>query len=385
MTSTTTGSGLEHPIGADGIVSIRVRDGDMHLRGVDGETLHIRDRGAGDLGSRFDIDLGEGSASLVDRRVSSDHLGRRGGHAPVLEMDLPRGATIVVETVSADIEVDGLHGEQRYQTTSGDISLRDVRGRLTIEAVSADLDIRATGTADVAARTVSGDVELRATTLRSLQLSTTSGDVKVAGRLDGPGPFAVETVSGDAQLAPAGDVRIEMATMSGDLTSEVGGRTEGSRGHRTLVIGSSGPQITFRSMSGDLKVVRPIPVADHQSVPSAPLAPGAPEPPAPSAAPAPVEPPEPLETPRNGAIAAAYDEARLRILRSLENGEIDVAEAGRRFEALDGGEPSDVTEATPDAVAIDPASATTRTSVAGAGAEADEDAGPNAEAKSDHA
>jgi hypothetical protein len=41
---------------------------------------------------------------------------------------------------------------------------------------------------------------------------------------------------------------------------------------------------------------------------------------------------------RNGAIAAAYDDARLRILRSLERGEIDVAEAGRRLEQLDSGD-----------------------------------------------
>ena len=40
----------------------------------------------------------------------------------------------------------------------------------------------------------------------------------------------------------------------------------------------------------------------------------------------------------NGAIAAAYDAARLRILRSLERGEIDVAEAGRRLETLDAGD-----------------------------------------------
>jgi hypothetical protein len=39
----------------------------------------------------------------------------------------------------------------------------------------------------------------------------------------------------------------------------------------------------------------------------------------------------------NGTIAVAYEEARLRILRSLERGEIDVAEAGRRLEALDSG------------------------------------------------
>ena len=40
-------------------------------------------------------------------------------------------------------------------------------------------------------------------------------------------------------------------------------------------------------------------------------------------------------SPVNEAIAAAYDDARLRILRSLERGEIDVAEAGRRLEQLD--------------------------------------------------
>ncbi len=45
------------------------------------------------------------------------------------------------------------------------------------------------------------------------------------------------------------------------------------------------------------------------------------------------------------------------ILRSLERGEIDVAEAGRRFEALDGGDPLPTAQADDQ---IDPASATTR-------------------------
>jgi len=36
---------------------------------------------------------------------------------------------------------------------------------------------------------------------------------------------------------------------------------------------------------------------------------------------------------------AAYEDARLAVLRALERGEIDVAEAERRFAALDGGEP----------------------------------------------
>ena len=74
--------------------------------------------------------------------------------------------------------------------------------------------------------------------------------------------------------------------------------------------------------------------------------------------PAAVEADEPIPMPapaaaQNGAIAAAYDAARLRILLSLERGEIDVAEAGRRFEALDAGDPGDPHP-------VDPSSDTTR-------------------------
>ena len=186
-------------------------------------------------------------------------------------------------------------------------------------------------------RTVSGDIELRAGTLRSLVMSSTSGDLKVAGRLAGPGPFGIETVSGDGLLAPAGDLRIEMTTMSGDLRSEVDAPAQGGRGRRSVVIGSNGPLLTFRSMSGDLRVVRPSPVR------TAPADPPPPQPPAAAAV-----PPEPMPDPAgvsNGAIALAYDDARLRILKSLERGEIDVAEAGRRLEALDDGDPASTGDA----------------------------------------
>jgi hypothetical protein len=87
-------------------------------------------------------------------------------------------------------------------------------------------------------------------------------------------------------------------------------------------------------MSGDLTVVRPAPIATTPALrpaagPATPAAATAGEDaPTDAADPAPIA---------SGAIAAAYDEARLRILRSLERGEVDVAEAGRQLEALDSG------------------------------------------------
>ena len=108
-------------------MSIRVRDGDLRIRAVDGDiAARPRRRAQRDLDARFDIELGErqrlAARSHGPRRTA--RTSRRGGHAPELEIELPPRATLVVETVSAEIEVEGLIGDQRYRTTSGDITLR---------------------------------------------------------------------------------------------------------------------------------------------------------------------------------------------------------------------------------------------------------------------
>lgn len=363
MTAATTGASLDHVIGPNGLLSIRLGDGRARLRAVDGGSLRIRDGHRRDLSDMFEIELGEGSASFhADKRWDGGRHGR--GHSPDVEVDVPRGTTVVVEAGSADIEANGLAGDQRYRTASGDITLRAVSGQVAVDAVSGEVDISATGETAMTIKTVSGDVELRAATLTVLEATTTSGDLRIAGRLAGPGPFAIVTVSGDTLLAPAGDLRVEMATLSGDMRSKVGGRTEGSRGHRSLVVGSGGPLVSLRSLSGDLLVVPPTPI---------------PAPAVPSVAPAPprvaAPPPDPAPTAPNGAIAAAYDDARLRILRSLERGEIDVAEAGARLEALDGVDPLDARET----VDADPGDAATEDAGASADGVAVAAADPGAE------
>jgi hypothetical protein len=323
------GATLEHQIGAEGLLAVRLRDGEVRLRGVDGDTVRVRDRNGHDLDDMLAINAAAGSLSLSAGRgleiVVGSRSMRRGGHqTPELDIDVPRHATLVLEAASGDVDADGLTGDQRYRTASGDVRLRDVTGRLSVEVVSGDVDVSATGEARLSIRSVSGDVACRTATLASLQISTTSGDIKAAGRFAGDGPFSIETVSGDGLLAPAGDARIEMTTLTGDLVAELEGRQTTERGRRSFEIGSGGPAVTFKSMSGDLRIVRP-------------TATGAPEPvkpPRPPIAPDPVAPPAAA----NGAIVAAYDEARLRILRSLERGEIDVDEAGRRLETLDAGD-----------------------------------------------
>ncbi|HEY8818727.1 MAG TPA: DUF4097 family beta strand repeat-containing protein, partial [Candidatus Limnocylindrales bacterium] len=183
MTTTSVGSSISHAIGPDGLFSVRLEDGEIRLRGVAGDTVRVRDMRDGDLDTMFTVELGEGSASFT---LAKGGLLRRGSNHDML-IEVPSGATVVVEARSADIQADGLIGDQRYRTVSGDTRLRSVSGRIAVEAVSGDIDVVASGEARMAVRTVSGDVAIRAATITALEAATTSGDLRVAGRLAGPG------------------------------------------------------------------------------------------------------------------------------------------------------------------------------------------------------
>ena len=255
MTSTFR-SVLEHAIGAEGVLSIRLGSGEVRLRAVDGFSVRVRDRRDHDIADMFHVEAAEGSLSLHVEHGRGWFSGGR--HTPELDVEVPRRASVVIESASGDIAADGLSGDQRYRTASGDVAIRGCAGRLAVDVVSGDIDVVAAADIDLSARTVSGDLEVRAGSLPRLRASTTSGDMKVAGRFSGEGPFTMETVSGDALVAPVGDVQIEMTTVTGDLRSDVGGRPEGGRGHRRLSIGTGGPLMTFRSLSGDLRVTRSV-------------------------------------------------------------------------------------------------------------------------------
>jgi len=317
MTTQTNDAVVTHRIGADGMVVVRIADGQVRLRGVTGDDATVR---AADGNPLVGLDIEPGERSLTIRTGRGIELrgfgwgGRSRGRGRTcdVELEIPSGATVVVEGASTDVEVRGLRGDQRYRSASGDLVLREVSGSLTIEALSGDVEIGADGPSTISARSVSGDLDVRAGSIAELRASTTSGDLYVAGSFDGDGPFSIETVTGDATLSPANGVRVEARTITGDIDSELPARRDDADGRRALVIGAGGPTITFRSTSGDLRVV-----AADRATPHA--TPGA-------------------TAPARSTTHAPVDDARLTILRALERGEIDVAEAGRRLEVLGDGD-----------------------------------------------
>jgi hypothetical protein len=303
MTTDTRPDVLEHAIGADGVLVLRLNDGDVRLRGVDGDVVHVRSLDGRSL-DRLDIERGPASLAINARAADAlEEVAHAASGAADLLVELPAEATVVVEATSADLHAENLTGEQRLMTASGDVVVRSVRGKLTVEAVSGDIEITASGPLEAFARTVSGDLSLRVQVLRGLRATTTSGDIAIAAAFEGDGAFRIETVSGDTTLEPIGDVQVEATTLTGDIRdADVDHRSPRGRGRRPITVGTgAGPTIAFRSTSGDL-AIRPdqaaLPVPSGQIERSDP---------------------------------AADRAGTLEILRALERGEIDVAEAGRRL------------------------------------------------------
>jgi DUF4097 and DUF4098 domain-containing protein YvlB len=295
----------EHTIGRDGLLVLRLTDGDARLTGVDADRVMIRSDESDDLDG---FALARGERSL--------EVSTQGADSADLDIDVPAGATVILEARSADVTVSNLTGDVRLTTASGDLTVRGASGTLTVEAVSGDLEIVASGPLSLDARTVSGDLDLRGRDLERLKATTTSGDITIAGRFVGAGPFAIETVSGDTSLAPLGDVRIHATTLTGDIHGRgIGHRSSRDRG--PIVIGSGdGPTIDFRSTSGDLAI-------EPQRIAAA----------APSTS--------TTSTTTESTPTATDDDTTLAILRDLERGDIDLDEARLRLAAADGSEQRD--------------------------------------------
>jgi Toastrack DUF4097 len=315
-----TGATIDHQIGPRGRFTLRQASGEVTIRGVEGDRVRVRADDEKALRERFSIETGKDSLTIRQtEKLGFGIFGR--GESVELDIEVPHGATVSIETQSGDIEASDLSGTKAFRTASGEVVLRRLSGEVEVETVSGDVEIDGPAPLDLKARTVSGDVEIRVPVLRRLDLGTTSGDMQLDAELRGDGPFAVRTISGDVQMVGRSGIRIEAETITGDLSSDLPGRRESQLGRRVIIVGRPGPTLSFRSVSGDLHV------AEARDA-------------------APILKEAQMTENQGGTATDAADTAeastsgdadakRLAILRQLERGEISVAEAGDRLGELD--------------------------------------------------
>lgn len=322
---------IEHEIGPTGRFSLRVTSPDVELRAVEGGTARLRvqfevrapdESEANDIFERVRFHVAEGSGSL---EVTEPKRGDSGigsivrilgmGSAKIdasISAEVPAGANLGFDGISADLTATGFRATQQYRTVSGDLVLDRLAGEVRVRGVSSDVSIRADEALRLEMNTVSGDISAFAPRFEELRLVTVSGDIEIEGELAQAREHRVETVSGDLSIGVVGGLTLEVRGLSTDAHVSVPHRSEGSRDRRRYVIGGGEASLLFSSMSGDV-MARPTRRFSGTPMP--------PEPPIPSSMPSPPSPP----------VAPLGADEQMRILEAVERGEIDVEEASRRL------------------------------------------------------
>lgn len=269
------------PLDARGRVEIENLKGRVQVRAWDRDEVRI----TGTLGNGVEKLVVQGDRDELEVRVEyPKRMGtwRNDRTEPTeLLLQVPLRASLDIETVSADIDVQGVAPEGLdVDTVSGDVviaaapgsaSIESVSGDLTLtlnsrdaktESVSGDIVLKGRLNGVVHAETVSGDITIdsRGERVRRLTTGTVSGDADVRVALAEGGQIKSETVSGEIRLRLPRTVsaRVNGETFSGDL------RAPGAKVHReefgpgkTLEAryGSGNGEIRLESFSGDAVLI----------------------------------------------------------------------------------------------------------------------------------
>jgi len=261
------------PLAADGRVEISNISGEIKVVGWSGDGVVIT--GTIEDGVK-ELDISSGGSRLsID--VELERRTRNNGSA-YLTIKIPATANVDVETVSANISVDGVAGEVDLESVSGqvevsgetrsveassvsgDVIATSTAGNSELESVSGDIIVRhAVGRLEAAV--VSGDIEIEGGSLDSLDAETVSGSIFCAAGPTGRGRFDLETMSGKIEMVVSADVDADfyIETYSGSIKNEIGPspkRTDeyGPGKELRFTNGAGGARVSLESFSGSIKL-----------------------------------------------------------------------------------------------------------------------------------
>jgi hypothetical protein len=269
------------PLNANGSVEIENVRGLIKVRVWNQPKVQI----SGVLGEGAEKLLVEGDASNLRIKVKYPQRQGWGGWGnnkdsdTRLEVTVPIRATLELDSVSANIDVQGSAASQMevnsvsgdvqvlasspgklsVDTVSGNVMLKLTSSQVSVNSVSGDLNLLGHLKGQVELETVSGNVKLDTPVLSQLMFNTVSGDGTFKTRLAADGKIEMESVSGHLGLSLPSDssARIEIETFSGDISSAVGKVEEeeyGSSESLNTSIGAGKGQVNLNSMSGDIQL-----------------------------------------------------------------------------------------------------------------------------------
>ncbi len=278
LTAFAGSDSIERKVAAspDGEVVISNVSGTIDVRGWDRNEVQVTGRLGRDV-ERVDVDSIGGRTVI---KVILPKGSNRDSEAD-LEVSVPKGSSVEVSAVSADVSSRGVLGTQRLKSVSGEVTadisgneseVRSVSGDVTVRgdgkavslrvsSVSGSLDLtNAAGRLEVV--TVSGDARVQMGEASEIRGRTTSGNLDVSGKLTRDGRVEVEGVSGDItlRLTGPGGLSLEIETFSGDIEGCLADNVErvskygpGKR-LNTRAVEAGGARVRAKTLSGDIDI-----------------------------------------------------------------------------------------------------------------------------------
>lgn len=262
---------------ANADVHVRIENiaGSVEVRAGSGNRVEV----TGSLGDGAKPLRIEGDAARMTIEVEPEGSGWGGSNMDEsdLVVTLPAKARVEVNTVSADVSVEGLSGSHAdIESVSGAIEFSADSQRVSLKSVSGSIDGQGAGidwnvgtvsgrialpkaNGEVRVESVSGAIEFDFGKADRLRAETVSGRIVASGELLPDGSVAMQSVSGSIELALGGtvDARINAKTFSGGIDSDFGTPESGGiGGGKTLntQIGGGSADVRLESFSGRIKV-----------------------------------------------------------------------------------------------------------------------------------
>ncbi|WP_374603644.1 DUF4097 domain-containing protein [Arenimonas sp.] len=268
------------PLSADGSVRVENLKGEVVVRTWDRPEVRV----TGSLGEGVEkLDIGPGGDSLsisVKYPRSGGWFGGGERSEPSrIEVRMPAGASLDVDVVSADVDVEGLAGrrlavdsvsggvrvrasrpgEARFDLVSGDLQGELDSPDIAVDTVSGDVRLSGRGGGELGVDTVSGDASLVFDSLRRVVMDSVSGDLALQAALAPGGRIGADTVSGGVRLRLPADssARLSVETFSGGISSPVGEvKTEKYGPGKSLEarVGGGDGDVRLVTFSGDVRI-----------------------------------------------------------------------------------------------------------------------------------
>lgn len=227
---------------SDGDVEVSNVAGEVRITGWDEDAIEI----TGELGNgieRLDF-IRNGRHTKI--KVIYQKGSHRGQYANLF-IRLPEASELEVNTVSADIEVEGVQGLQHLRSVSGHITSqvfeddfeaktvsgnvavvgRNARTELTLATVSGHIVVEDVS-GEVEGKTVSGRIEVIAGVLSRARLKSTNGRLSLESALEAGGRYDLSVVNGnvDVLLEDDIDLDVNVETFNGNIANCFGEQSE---------------------------------------------------------------------------------------------------------------------------------------------------------------